>query len=140
MASRGRKMQPPCEPKALSRCLARHEAVFGIPAAKDFARLLAVADGILFNGVEVYGSTTRPSANTRGVKVRGIFEVNALLRRDGYEDAESMVYYGENDLYLFGFGLDARAYVVQARGGDHVESPKTFAALIERAFRDHLPD
>jgi hypothetical protein len=135
----GGKMQPSCDAGEIATMSFNFKRTFGVAPPDDYIELLSLADGILFNGVEVYGSKTRPSANKKSVKIRSIFEANRSLRIDRGENMQSMVVFAYSEMDLWVYDLDTKLFKRHSHSGDDIEKFKTFEAMITRAFESRLP-
>ncbi len=133
------KMQPPCNTKDLDELNRKVEKKYRVNLPDHYLTLLSLADGVLFNGVEVFGSKPRANINNRSVRINGILEANRTLRIDRQEDVESLLVFAYSEMDLWALDLNTKTYKQHSHSGDDIVEFKTFEELMTRAFESRLP-
>lgn len=131
------QMEPPAPVDELVRLTtAAHQQLQGYDVPQTYLDVLAIANGIEWNGCQLYASRDRTfltEAGSAKYAVRGLVEANEAWRAVDYN--QGYVYYGESGLDLYRHNLETNEFEICTRIGlTVVESFLTAGELLARVF------
>jgi hypothetical protein len=127
---------PPCPPEALEKLEKMTQAVFSHGLPPEYAAFLQVMDGLDWNGLVIYASSTRPAGEPEGAFIQGFVEAN-LLWRD-YEPNKEYLIFAESGLSKYAYNLAQAEYQILDRPSMAVvKSVASFDDLITEALGSH---
>ncbi|MGI4832995.1 MAG: YrhA family protein [Janthinobacterium lividum] len=134
----GGQLQPAASAEALVALYQQVQERFGYHLPAAYGQLLAIADGVDFNGYTLYASQTQPLQGTRQV-LQGFVEINKFWREYADNQDHHLLMFGEtgDDLYL----LDQRTHSFQLTdkvSGDIYQAFATFEEIVEQLLRSAL--
>lgn len=135
----GGKMQRPATAEDLDVLSKRVQEQFNYSLPAAYLSLLAVADGVDFNGFTLYASHTQPLQGEEKIALQGFAEINEFWQEYADNQDHHLLMFGEtgDDLYLF----DQRAQTYQVTdkvSGDAYQTFDTFEELAEQLFKNAL--
>ena len=133
----GLKPQPPCGEQELIDLNLTINRIFGINLPNDYLELLAIVDGLDWNGLIILASQQRVITGYTDRYIDGILDRN-LAYRDNLEMARYLVL-GEDGTVMFSMDCHSGQYVVLSTAGLSVlESYATCSELLSSAMTSHL--
>lgn len=116
---------------------AREKFNYELPSA--YEALLALSDGVNFNGYTLYASKTRPIAGYSDRLIEGFVEANKLWEEYAQNADHHLLVFGEtgDDLFLFD-RRDQKFKVIDKVGGDAYEEFDSFEELAAQLFKNAL--
>jgi hypothetical protein len=134
----GGQLQPAASAEAIATLYQQAQERFGYRVPAAYGHLLAIADGLDFNGYTLYASKTQPLQGTQQL-LQGFVEINAFWQEYADNQDHHLLMFGEtgDDLYLF----DQRTqsfHLTDKVSGDTYQEFATFEAMVEQLFRSAL--
>ena len=132
--SYGDSLQPPCDGPGVRRLRRRVAAELRIELPVEFAEFLCLTDGLNWNGLYVYPSTTAALATRPDVVLTGVVESNLDHREvAGLED---VLVLGHDSLDMFVWRPSTAEYqILDLVPCDVMETFASFDGLISEALR-----
>ncbi|HEX8656249.1 MAG TPA: YrhA family protein [Hymenobacter sp.] len=135
----GGKLQPAADAEDLASLTKRVQDRFNYSLPTAYLNILAVADGMDFNGHTLYASKTHPLQGEENLLLQGLVEINEFWQDYAGNHDHHLIVFGEtgDDLYLF----DKRAqkfHVTDKVSGDVYQDFDTFEDLSQQFFKDAL--
>lgn len=135
----GDSLQPAASTEDLQALATQVRELFGYTLPTAYLQLLAIADGVDFNGYTLYGSKTRQLQGEETIQLQGFVEINEFWQEYVDNGDHHLLMFGEtgDDLYLF----DQRAqqfHFTDKVSGDVYQAFGTFEELAEQFFKAAL--
>jgi hypothetical protein len=135
----GDSLQPAASKEELETLATQAQELFGYTIPAAYLQLLAIADGVDFNGYTLYGSKTRQMQGEETIQLQGFVEINEFWQEYADNGDHHLLMFGEtgDDLYLF----DQRTqqfHVTDKVSGDVYQAFETFEELAEQFFKAAL--
>ena len=130
--------QPAASPDQLMALVAQCRDLFQYQLPVGYLELLAVTDGMDFNGYKLYASTTRRMSEY-DADMEGFVEANDLWEDYAENGDHHLLVFGETggDLFLFD-RRDQKFKVTDKVGGDAYQEFDRFEELAEQLFKNAL--
>ncbi len=116
----GEAQQGAATPEQVEQVRAEVTARFGAALPPDFARFLALSNGLDYNGVVLYGATQSETAPGANGFWQGLVAANAAWRKG--PGHEQYLVLGETDMDLFTVGLDGTDPVLRDKVSSDVNA------------------
>lgn len=131
--------QPPAPAEQLQTLASQCRDVFGYDLPEGYLNLLAVTDGMDFNGYKLYASKTRRLAEEYDGHMEGFMEANDLWKDYEQNSDHHLLMFGEtgDDLFLFD-KTDHKFKITDKVGGEAYETFDTFEELSECLLKNAL--
>ena len=135
----GDHSQPPAVSGALTELRQRVHEKFDYELPKAYMAILALSDGVNFNGYTLYASKTLPIIGCPDRFIEGFIEANDLWEDYGNNTDHHLLVFGEtgDDLFLFD-RQDEKFKVTDKVGGDAYQEFDSFEELVEQLFKNAL--
>ena len=135
----GGKLQPAASEEDLASLAKQARERFRYELPAGYLKLLAITDGVDFNGYTLYASKTQSLQGEEKMLLQGFAEINEFWQEYAENEDHHSLMFGEtgDDLYLF----DQRAqqfHVTDKVSGDVYQAFDTFEELAEQLFREAL--
>lgn len=133
-------LQPPSSASDIEKLRRRSQGELGCDIPDEYSRLLAVTNGLVWNGLMIYATETTPLVGIPNLSVQGFVEANREYRviRRG-DPMHEYILFGEDSVAFFSFHIPANSYTVFTIVGMTIlETYKTFDELIVDALKGHL--
>lgn len=133
-------LQPPCTANDLEKLkqTSLRDLGYGIPA--EYACFLADTNGLVWNGLSIYGSKSMPLNGLPDYSVEGFVDANrhyrSLRRGDPMQD---YIVFGEDSVVFFAYHIPPGVYeVITIVGMTALETYMSFDELLIDALRGHV--
>lgn len=133
-----RRQQPPLSQVALDKLRNRVAYTFSYELPQPYLNILAVTDGLSWNGVVLYASETRLLIND-DLDIQGLTEANTQLRL-AFTPDKNFIYFAESGMDAYRHNIVTDKFEVSDRVvGDSVfETFNTAEELFRQLFTDML--
>jgi len=133
------KLQPAASEQDLLALTKQVQARFGYALPTAYLQLLALADGVDFNGYTLYASKTQPLQGEEAILLQGFVEINEFWQEYAENVDHHLLMFGEtgDDLYLFD-QCTQQFHVTDKVSGDRYQAFDTFEELAEQLFKEAL--
>lgn len=137
-AEYGDNPQPIASPTQLAALVSHCRDLFHYELPTGYLNLLAITDGIDFNGYKLYASKTR-RIEEYDANMEGFMEANDLWEDYEENSDHHLLMFAEagDDLFLFD-RRDQKYKVTDKVGGDAYQTFDTFEELTEQLFKNAL--
>ena len=137
-AEYGDPPQPPASAEHLTALAAQAQELFAYEVPVAYLELLALADGLDFNGYKLYASSTRPVPGYDAT-VKGFIEANGWWEDYDENGNHHLLMFGETGGQLFLFDRrDQKFKFTDKVGGDAYQVFDAFEELAEQFFKNAL--
>lgn len=135
----GDQSQPPATSDSLVALRQQVREKFNYELPSAYGALLALSDGVNFNGYTLYASKTLPITGYTDRFIEGFMEANNLWIDYAQNADHHLLMFGEtgDDLFLFD-RRDQKFKVTDKVGGDAYEEFDSFEELAEQLFQNAL--
>jgi hypothetical protein len=132
----GRRLQPPASTAAIDAFTAALRDTYGFDAPATLRELYVIADGIDYDGLQVFATTPAPFASKPNRKINGVIEMN-----DAYGDFGGLegrlIIANDNGPLIWGIDTTGEIAIVTSTG-DRVATYPSLAAALEAVLLPRL--
>ncbi len=137
MSRFGEQLQPPCSPRHLKDLQSSSNNALGHAVPEGYLDLLRLADGLDWNGLQIYASRRSPIVGYPDRIIEGFVEGN-LAYRD-FEPFNGFLIFAGDGVALYVYDITRNEYqAITAVGLTLLETAPSFESLIAKAIQGHL--
>lgn len=130
-------MQPPATDKDILSLMKELKGKHSISLPLDYIELLKISNGLEFSGLRIYATHTIPIEGHSDRFIEGILDANAIWWEN--PDTRKYLFFGEDDLSLFGFNTETGEYEDLDRVSlDAMDNFSNFTSLISQSINTRI--
>jgi len=134
-AKYGGRLQPPAKPKELGRM--RQDALerLGYEIPEDYVDFLEIADGLDYDGIVLFGSSSKPMVDKPDLEIEGFMDANERMRKD-MESADQYIFFGTDNDEVLAFGFERQEFLILDEVSfDPLENYYSYAVLVAAVLK-----
>jgi len=139
-AKYGGRPQPPAKAAELRRLKQEALDQLGYELPEDYVDFLEIVDGLDYDGVVLFGSSTKPLVDKPDIELEGFIEANERMRKD-LEGADQYIFFGTDNDEVLAFSFEKQEYLILDEVSfDPFESYYSYSQLVAAVLKKRFSE